>query len=537
MLHAEYKNARDSADINALWTVLDKIERDATNISVESKVALISSLIDDLDHFPEQGRWNEQVTTRALQAIKSLGREAKGSDELFSKRGIQILMKLGGLLTPGSHTDSSQSREALKCLSNCILLRDNTKEFVVEHDGVAACFHLLESTTLSTESQFLTCRILFFMTVSNSDIVRQLIQLDVAPVIENVLQSNVSKLVAKEPQVGLINNEAVTNEALKLLFNLMLMDLRSTSSDDKPDADEIVGKRFQCCLQPILAIIFNLPIAEPMPLIPPYTHALHALMQYPYSVMADCWYKTPKLKNLHQTPEEGRAIVSTRLCDMLDGALAYLIPDGDPDDLDTSPSSPASKFNVDATLSPLILNIRIITGGEPGFIEFFKRRLLPSEGDRNQPVNRGNSTSAQLIRLMTSTMLPQTRDAVCECLFVLCNEDAGQFTQEVGYGNAIGFLVNRGIAVEPPQDANGIDPTKQINPITGQYVSAEEANGPSLADMTDEEKEREAERLFVLFERLKKNGVISVENPITQAKHAGKFEELDDDDKKSSDDE
>ncbi|KAI9489415.1 guanine nucleotide exchange factor [Zychaea mexicana] len=136
---------------------------------------------------------------------------------------------------------------------------------------------------------------------------------------------------------------------------------------------------------------------------------------------------------------------------------------------------------------------------------------------------------------MTSTMLPQTRDAVCECLFVLCNEDATQLTQEVGYGNAIGFLVNRGIAVEPPRGSDANDPNKQINPITGQYVSAEEAAGPSLAEMTDEEKEREAERLFVLFERLKKNGIIQAENPIIAAKQSGRFEEIPDD--KSSDDE
>ena len=95
-------------------------------------------------------------------------------------------MKLGGLLTSGSYTDNTQSREALKCLSNCILLRDNTKEFIVEHDGVAACFHLLESSALSTESQFLTCRILFFMTVNNSDIVQQLIRLNIQQVLQNV---------------------------------------------------------------------------------------------------------------------------------------------------------------------------------------------------------------------------------------------------------------------------------------------------------------------------------------------------------------
>lgn len=68
---------------------------------------------------------------------------------------------------------------------------------------------------------------------------------------------------------------------------------------------------------------------------------------------------------------------------------------------------------------------------------------------------------------------------------------------------------------------------KDINPITGQYVSSEKQ--PDFKDMTDEEKEREAERLFVLFERLKKTGIIDVENPIAKAmqESQGRFEEID----------
>lgn len=113
---------------------------------------------------------------------------------------------------------------------------------------------------------------------------------------------------------------------------------------------------------------------------------------------------------------------------------------------------------------------------------------------------------------------------------------ASEFSQQVGYGNAIGFLVNRGIAVEPPQgeaDASN----KIINPITGQYVDAETQEGPSLADMTDEEKEREAERLFVLFERLKKTGVIDVENPVAKAMREGRLQEINSDDEADSDNE
>lgn len=140
-------------------------------------------------------------------------------------------------------------------------------------------------------------------------------------------------------------------------------------------------------------------------------------------------------------------------------------------------------------------------------------------------------------------MMPLTRDGVCETLYVLCDKDgkimsitffftvilitilANKFTHQVGYGNAIGYLVNKGIAMDTPTaDANE---KEQVNPITGQYVSSEKL--PDLKDMTDEEKEREAERLFVLFERLKKTGIIDVENPIAKAmqESQGRFEEID----------
>ena len=58
-----------------------------------------------------------------------------------------------------------------------------------------------------------------------------------------------------------------------------------------------------------------------------------------------------------------------------------------------------------------------------------------------------------------------------------------------------------------------------INPITG--VVQEPAIVP---DMTDEEKEREAEKLFVLFDRLEKSGAIQPDqNPIRKAVEQGKL--------------
>ena len=89
----------------------------------------------------------------------------------------------------------------------------------------------------------------------------------------------------------------------------------------------------------------------------------------------------------------------------------------------------------------------------------------------------------------------------------------------VGFGYASGFLTAHGLPT--PRLEQG-----RVNPITGQYTADEEANHASLEEMTDEEKEREAERLFVLFDRLKKTGVIDVKDPIKEAVDSGRFEEM-----------
>jgi hypothetical protein len=61
---------------------------------------------------------------------------------------------------------------------------------------------------------------------------------------------------------------------------------------------------------------------------------------------------------------------------------------------------------------------------------------------------------------------------------------------------------------------------RTINPITGAY---ERFNDSIETPMTDEEKEREAEKLFVLFDRMNRNGAMSVVNPVKEAQASGKL--------------
>lgn len=85
---------------------------------------------------------------------------------------------------------------------------------------------------------------------------------------------------------------------------------------------------------------------------------------------------------------------------------------------------------------------------------------------------------------------------------------AADFVAYFGYGNVAGFLVNKGIAFQPPPPESVGD----VDLISGQAGHAEDR--PAYLDWTEEEKEREAERLFVLFDRMNRTGVMKVQlNP------------------------
>lgn len=89
----------------------------------------------------------------------------------------------------------------------------------------------------------------------------------------------------------------------------------------------------------------------------------------------------------------------------------------------------------------------------------------------------------------------------------------------MGYGNVAGFLFHKGVFSAPSQNDNdnvimSTSSGESINPITGTTVKPNAEGVP----MSDEEKEREAEKLFVLFDRLERTGAIQPDqNPMRKA--------------------
>ena len=176
--------------------------------------------------------------------------------------------------------------------------------------------------------------------------------------------------------------------------------------------------------------------------------------------------------------------------------------------------------------------------------------LLPTEAERTKPLGQADTLPGRLLRLSAGPLAPKLRESIQSLLFELSERDADRFVRNVGYGFAAGFLVNHGVAVpqsaaeafssaaagggkrgpsvgtapaagsahlgganaemvgnadggeDEPGAAGAEAPTEArapVNPVTGQRLDMEPRDeGPP---MTEEEKEREAERLFVLFER------------------------------------
>jgi hypothetical protein len=199
-----------------------------------------------------------------------------------------------------------------------------------------------------------------------------------------------------------------------------------------------------------------------------------------------------------------------------------------------------SEEQLEQLAAPLITLIRQIYSFAPeGIQEHMRSLMLPSDEDRLKPLGRTETFSSYLLRLSTAAGAPQIRESIQHLLFELSEKDATKFVRNVGYGFAAGFLMSHKITVPESAleawstadsgtdaasigtssrtsgDSERLSRTKsgdetpkgnetrknyRINPITGQRLDMEEKEdgGPP---MTEAEKEREAERLFVLFER------------------------------------
>ncbi|EGV61739.1 hypothetical protein PSN45_000427 [Yamadazyma tenuis] len=135
-----------------------------------------------------------------------------------------------------------------------------------------------------------------------------------------------------------------------------------------------------------------------------------------------------------------------------------------------------------------------------------------------------------------------TKDLILSILYSLTYDKdivkhQNNFLELVGYVFGHKYLENHSIVLDPSIDIKSVQEPTSKYLDTDDYnrkragvfgnIPADQSGGGSVDDLTEEEKEREAEKLFVLFERMEKLGTFeNFQNPVKQWQQEGKFEEL-----------
>ncbi|KAJ3131110.1 hypothetical protein HK100_006795 [Physocladia obscura] len=545
--------------------------------------------------------WPDEVVTMAFQTLKILAREVEGSESLMSKTGIKLLLQHSGILNPECCILKNDAKiEAMKCLVNCLHSNESCRAIFVELDGVDLTVSFLQTDIKSLEARFLAFRFLFLLSGHSSVYAEELFKREgFGAFLEKQLSPLATHLINKKPISGGIGNEiTLCDEILKIVFNItMLRDetasgfvgifggggvskedrLLQRTEEWKKKEEKVRGfelsvivyfppqKKLMQIIR-ILPILIDLitcvPINENDPLSAPHSFAINCLLNFPAS---------PEFF-LQWLPNENKDKIPATLCKFLMISLSLALPynSNNSPPLDHIENSPAdskvadySKKRADEIIPPLILVIKELAGSHEIIRHQLREILTPPDIDRTRKLDSTDTVTARLIKLMTSISLENTKNSVGEMLFALFDEDgweifcfcfsinqssASSFTSYIGYGNAAGFLFQRGIMSNPSGTSSdsqrmassssftnsestthdeyeiydgstlpknnseskekGKEKAKPaINPITGEIIQENQSN-EEWDRLSAAEKEYETHKLMEMLDKLNKNGVI-----------------------------
>ncbi|KAI1827187.1 guanine nucleotide exchange factor synembryn-domain-containing protein [Xylaria intraflava] len=451
-----------------------------------AKLAAVTSLVEKLTIDLDSINLLPHQRDEALEELKVYGRDPRSADPIFTKEGIEMLTR-HAFNSPSSTT----SRNALRCLCNALLLKTECRQMFVDLGYEAKACNKLRND--SRDDEFLVSRIFFLTTYGTNAKLGDLIDKHhLADIIVKNLERQTRHHNDGTPTSDPMVDMALT-ETLKLLFNIT-----HYCKEKIP--------QFTQAIPHIVTILCQGTFHVDKPLDSPTGSLVNALLNLEL-----------ESKEVYSSlyPPVEPTILSDRLIDLLSESRTRYKDE-----------------ELDSTITALLGVVRTIHNNAPQDVQSSIRdKLLPTEADRNEVLGRSGSLPSWLLKNSTNPLAPELRNTISDLLFDLSDKDASKFVENVGYGFASGFFFNRNIPI--PQNASEAFSNaaggsgRLVNPVTGQFLDSE--RHPDEPEMTEAEKEREAEKLFVLFQRLQANGIISVENPIRTAVQEGRFEELPDD--------
>ncbi|KAF9263754.1 hypothetical protein L218DRAFT_901416 [Marasmius fiardii PR-910] len=544
-------------------------------INESTRTKLLKLLLNDIKNRGSDSRITDQDANQAILAVKMLGRNPQGSNYLATETGLSDLLIIASSLLEKDNLGAGC--EALRCIANAMLLFEGGRStFLTEEvNGGEICMQMLNKATTSDEI-FILSRILFFATVSQSPFVIWLVEeKHDGRSISQIIEEKVTMVLARYLKNTKANlaQEAIA-DLLKFTFNLLLYypkmvdcdpqssSLPSLSEGEARIMGDFWSPKLDGFLSPMLQLYLSLPPpnTEPTPLQPPLSSSIHSLITIPVNAtLRSKWFE--KL-----SPEGPDVVQHTQ--DLLDKSLAYYFPKSEPSDSESIRDFAKSKHpsdELDDILSPLIILATRLCIGDLSARKRICDWIVPPDMDRDpeNPLDERPNVLGRCIRLMGSVYHKRLKESAGELLYAMCGQDAGVLSSKVGYGHVAGFLFEKGVMSAPApatdegeggssttaagagtsSSTSGIEEiedegegegtgartglesemtfagpsnTRQVNPITGTYVPERTSN--PMDDMSEEEKEREMEKLFVLFDRMEKTGALNPEqNPVRKA--------------------
>jgi hypothetical protein len=340
-----------------------------------------------------------------------------------------------------------------------MVLKAETRQMFVDlgFEG-KACSQLKND---NRDDEFLVSRVLFLTTYANADLEALVEKHGIAETIATNLERHAERQSAGKSTTDPMEEMALT-ETLKLLFNISHHCKDRTAS-------------FTPAIPHLVTLLCHGTSTPAKPLDTPVVSLVNALLNLDLGA---------EEVQTSLYPEKAPTTLADRLIDLLGRS-----------------SRVYSNEELETTVTALVGVIRRTHAHAPEDIKAsIRKQLLPTEDDRNEVLGQSGTLPSWLLRTSVNPVTPQLGETISNLLYDMSDNDASKFIENVGYGYASGFLFSHDIPV--PQSAteavaDGSD--RPVNPVTGQFLDSE--RHPEVPEMTDEEKEREAERLFVLFER------------------------------------
>ncbi|KAJ2807549.1 hypothetical protein H4R21_000434 [Coemansia helicoidea] len=479
-----------------------------------------------LDRFVYTGRdrVTPQATATALAILKLLGRGAADGGEMATGPALDGLLHLvrTPLETPaGGPVEADIRNEALTCVANAMCLQPACRAHVAQRRCLEALATALDAAGDDPTTAFLAARCLLFALATEEGAQCGYEELGLQDTIARMAEIHLGCAAKGECPGRRFTPQQVLAELLKAGMGMCGFVLRRghPGSDAQDSVDDSfppeMAPRFARLLQVALDVVRTLPLADGH-LAAPAVQAVHIAMNF----------STVRPAEIEQLwfPRDD----PWRYVDPLFSCLAGVLDHAVGSDEAASLADTIDRYQFE--FPPLAMAVaRLVTDHARVRERLFLQVYPDNTVDYTVLPEERGGLSAKLVRLMRIPQGGLLPTAAGDLLLALLGHDIKGFVMAVGYGNAAGYMVARGIPI--PQDIvdqvrSSVGASAMVDPVTGRRLDRADVER-ELAAMTDEEKEREAERLFVLFERLNKTGVVKVANPVRVAAESGRLEEPD----------